>query len=198
MLLTRLSYAAGKHQQVLGAGGTARVFKGSYRGKPVAVKMMFCVELDAELVNTFCEEAGMLAQLQHRNVVRLEGLCVVPPALCLVMELCEFGSLYSFLREMGEELSWRQRLSLCADCARAVAFLHQQSPPLLHMDIKRCERRGIEGATDLKGHGERCLTHTAPVRQPELPGERGHACEDRGPGGVAARGDNSGPALHDT
>lgn len=105
--------------------------------------MMFCVELDAELVNTFCEEAGMLAQLQHHNVVRLEGLCVVPPALCLVMELCEFGSLYSFLREMAGELSWRQRLSLCADCARAVAFLHQQSPPLLHMDIKRCEQRRV-------------------------------------------------------
>lgn len=48
--------ATGKNQQVLGAGGTARVFRGAYRGQPVAVKMMFCVELDAPLVQAFCEE----------------------------------------------------------------------------------------------------------------------------------------------
>lgn len=54
--LTAPVLLAGANQQVLGAGGTARVFRGAYRGNSVAVKMMFCVELDADLIAAFCEE----------------------------------------------------------------------------------------------------------------------------------------------
>lgn len=40
----------------------------------------------------------MLSALEHPNVVRLEGICVLPPSICIVMELCQGGNLYEFLR----------------------------------------------------------------------------------------------------
>ena len=56
---------------VLGTGGTARVYRGVLKGKPVAIKMLVCVELTQELVATFFQEAVTLSVLSkcHPNIV---------------------------------------------------------------------------------------------------------------------------------
>ena len=79
----------------LGIGGTARVYRGVLRGKPVAIKMLVCVELTEELVASFFQEAVTLSVLSkcHPNIVDVNGICVAPPALCIVLELCA-GSLF--------------------------------------------------------------------------------------------------------
>jgi hypothetical protein len=83
---------------VLGIGGSARVYRGLYRGSPVAVKLIFLMELTPMDVSAFVNEAAKLHSLNgHTNVVSLIGVCIRPPALALVMELCAFGSLYDVL-----------------------------------------------------------------------------------------------------
>lgn len=88
--------------QLLGAGGFGRTLKatfkrgggstGAYVHEEVAVKMLFCsTKLPEELLHSFHMDAYFLAQLSHRNVLRLYGACIRQPHLCLVQELAELG-----------------------------------------------------------------------------------------------------------
>ena len=61
------------------SGGTARVYKGSYKGQQVAVKIIFCMVLTPERVVDFCEEATLLNSLKHPNVVNCFGVAIMPP-----------------------------------------------------------------------------------------------------------------------
>jgi serine/threonine protein kinase len=129
------SQNSGGHRSILGAGGTSRVFKGKYKNVPVAIKMLYCVTLTPETVANFFQESRLLSRLRHPNVVHMKGVCVTPPSICMVMELCK-GSLYERLQLRSSKIDWGGRLSMALGCARAVACLHAQTPPILHMDIK--------------------------------------------------------------
>lgn len=74
--------------KVLGAGGTAKVFEGMYHGKIVAIKMLYCVTLVPETIANFARENALLCSIRHPNIVQVEGICVIPPCICSVMELC--------------------------------------------------------------------------------------------------------------
>eukprot|EP01035_Chromulina_nebulosa_P017311 gene17311-22852_t len=79
------------------SGGTARVYRGKFGMKEVAIKFLFSIELTPDAVISFCDEATILNSLQHPNIVKCYGVAVMPPALCLVTEFCDYGSLYDFL-----------------------------------------------------------------------------------------------------
>ena len=79
------------------SGGSARVYRGILRDTEVALKLLFCIELSPDKIVEFCNEATLLNSLQHENVIRCHGVCVMPPAICLVTEYCTFGSLFDFL-----------------------------------------------------------------------------------------------------
>lgn len=131
--------ALAPQQVVLGSGSSCRVFQGTFRDRPVAIKMIFCPDLTPDTVVGFYHEATLLAQLQHENVVEVLGVCVLPPSICLVMELCDGGNLFDFLRAPAQVRApltlWRQ-LSLSWDCCSAVQFLHTHVPAVLHLDLK--------------------------------------------------------------
>jgi len=84
--------------KLLGCGSTARVYRGKFRDEPAAVKVLFTVDLRAEEIKRACAEATILKQLTgHAHVVHLFGVAVLPPSLCLVLELCSEGSLDAML-----------------------------------------------------------------------------------------------------
>lgn len=146
-------------RQRIGVGASAVVFRGLLRSKtPVAVKVYTPIKYDEATVAAFSHEAALCGALnRHPNIVRFYGLCVSPPTICLVSELC-LGSLEDVSRAM--DAAWRQKrkqtqgdldkvgktkddrqrllLALCQmlDAARAVAYLHSFSPPFLHRDVK--------------------------------------------------------------
>lgn len=148
-----LGAAAGGPAQLLAAGGTARVYKGSYKGNTVAVKLVYCIDLTPDVVRAFVAEARKLNALKSSNrVVDLVGVCVRPPSIAIVLELCEYGSLSSVLsapqqtettavdpdtgRPLTIILNARHRLLMCYQCSMAIAALHTLNPPMLHLDIK--------------------------------------------------------------
>jgi hypothetical protein len=89
---------------VLGAGGAAKVYRGRLRGEPVAIKMIWSLDITADIVAAFREEVMMLARLaQHPSIVQVRGFSVMPPALCVVMELCNKGSLLDILKDFYDE-----------------------------------------------------------------------------------------------
>ncbi|CAM9326100.1 unnamed protein product, partial [Ectocarpus fasciculatus] len=85
------------------SGGSARVYRGRFVDTEVAIKFLFCIELTPERVVAFCHEATILNSLQHPNVVKCYGVSVMPPALCLVTEFCNFGSLFDFLHSIDKD-----------------------------------------------------------------------------------------------
>lgn len=79
-------------------------------------------------------------QVNHGNLVKLEGFCIDPEdANCyLVYEYVENGSLYSWLHEnQNEKLSWKQRVHIAADVANGLQYIHEHTRPrVVHKDIK--------------------------------------------------------------
>jgi len=112
----------------------------------VAIKMYTPPELDVATIEAYSQETQILTTLSHPNIVPYLGLCVNPPHLCLVFELCKRGSLEKYL-ERHDNWSMGRRLSVASDCVRAIKYLHEQG--FVHRDIK-------PGNFLLNDHG-RCL-----------------------------------------
>ncbi|GMF20376.1 unnamed protein product [Phytophthora fragariaefolia] len=145
----------------IGAGSSADVFSGKLRQrKHVAVKVYTPHRFSEEVVAEFSHEAALCASLRHPNVVKFFGMCVCPPTICLVSELCQ-GSLEDVLYTQVKMRSKRRvtqhlldlggnvaaiegfgrqqmvlNIAYMLDCARAVAYVHSFTPPFLHRDIK--------------------------------------------------------------
>jgi hypothetical protein len=79
------------------AGGFSRVYFGSYKSQQIALKMLYVMDLTPESISQFCEEARMLHQLRHENVIQCLGVSIMPPAVSIVLEFCKYGSLFDFL-----------------------------------------------------------------------------------------------------
>ena len=125
---------------LVAAGASSRVYKGHLRqskGKKeiIAIKMLFCVEMSATVINQFGMEIRLLNSLSHPNVVKCKGICIMPPALCLVTEFCAHGSLYDFLQKpISKNLKWNKKLSMVVDAVQGVEYLHHRG--IVHGDIK--------------------------------------------------------------
>jgi serine/threonine protein kinase len=115
--------------QLLGSGGTAKVYKGVYKmdrdsAKNCAVKVSFFVEFNADVIREVIREAELCGNIRHPRVVEFYGISVMPPSIALVFELCEHGSLEKFLRRGIGRMNEKNKLLLCLDCAVAVEYLH--------------------------------------------------------------------------
>ncbi|GLD92761.1 hypothetical protein PINS_up001340 [Pythium insidiosum] len=142
----------------IGVGSSAVVFNGVLHSKtPVAIKVYTPVELTDDVVAEFSHEAALCGALHHPNVVKFYGMCVCPPTICLVSELCQ-GNLDDVTRAIARRAHdmTRQQLLInlhyMIDATRAVAYLHSFSPAFLHRDIKPSnflvDRHGVVKLTD--------------------------------------------------
>ncbi|CAI5733182.1 unnamed protein product [Hyaloperonospora brassicae] len=147
-------------QQKIGAGASAVVFRGTLHSKvPVAIKVYTPRILCENVVAAFSHEAALSGALHHPNIVRFYGMCVCPPTVCLVSELCR-ASLEDVTRTSarmrlkhqrdrieGDEQDavpqgWQQRqqllidLNYMIDATRAVVYMHSFTPAFLHRDLK--------------------------------------------------------------
>ena len=124
----------------LGAGCFGEVYAASYHGTPVAVKRMHAhLRTAAGRAQAFRDEVLLLLELRHPNIVMLVGGSwdVESADMCLVLELCEKGSLDALLENALVTLRWvDELLPLAIGMARGMAYLHGQSPPIIHRDLK--------------------------------------------------------------
>jgi len=158
---------------VLGAGGTAKVYKATYQGETVAVKLVYPPELTQEEVSGFLQEAEVLAEAgEHVNLVKTWGVCVMPPSIALVLECCDRGDMCTHLdaarRDGLLDQDARQQTEMAIDCAAGLGWLHGHFPnPVVHNDLKSFnvlvssspERRDTESAS----YGCACPASAAPA-----------------------------------
>lgn len=74
--------------------------------------------------------------IRHPNIVMFLGACTKPPHLCIILEYCSKGSLWSCLHDTGIKISWEFKRKIALDIAKGVLYLHNQNPPILHRDLK--------------------------------------------------------------
>jgi len=80
------------------------------------------------------EEGVLLLSSRPTNIVRFFGMCVMPPHLSLVFELCEGGPLSEWIARSSPPPTLTTRLKVALDCALAVHFLHDNG--FIHRDLK--------------------------------------------------------------
>jgi len=124
--------------QILGAGSSARVYKGRWCGTMVAVKILFTLEISPEEIERTSLEASLLQSLQNtsEHIVRQHGIAVLPPSLCIVLELCSEGSLSDLLQEENAGLTWTDKLELAIGASRGIEALVKALPGSSHNDVK--------------------------------------------------------------
>ncbi|XP_024046453.1 MDIS1-interacting receptor like kinase 2 [Citrus clementina] len=122
----------------VGTGGYGSVYKAQLpNGKVFALKKLHTSE-ELAFIKSFRNEAQVLSQVLHRNIVKLYGFCLHRKCMFLIYEYMERGSLFCNLHidEDAVELDWAKRVNIVKAMAHALAYLHHDcSPSIVHRDI---------------------------------------------------------------
>ncbi|XP_028611532.1 tyrosine-protein kinase Fer isoform X1 [Grammomys surdaster] len=119
--------------ELLGKGNFGEVYKGTLKDKtPVAVKT--CKEdLPQELKIKFLQEAKILKQYDHPNIVKLIGVCTQRQPVYIIMELVPGGDFLTFLRKRKDELKLKQLVKFSLDVASGMLYLEGRN--CIHRDL---------------------------------------------------------------
>jgi len=131
--LTDLEFVQG-----LGHGASGDVYKGFYQATiPVAIKVLKAAEADWQKeVDEFIKEFRIALNVSSQHIVRFYG-ATLKHRLCLVMEFCEKGSLYTVLSKDKELcLTWDLVFSMLEETIAGIVALHTHDPPIFHRDLK--------------------------------------------------------------
>ncbi|XP_030454848.1 MDIS1-interacting receptor like kinase 2-like [Syzygium oleosum] len=124
----------------IGEGGFGAVYKAELSpDRVLAVKKLHSLE-DGEVVGvtSLQREVKCLANICHRNIVKLYGYCLHPKHSFLVYEFLERGSLRRILKddEAAMELHWVRRVDVLKGVANALSYMHHDCfPSWIHRDM---------------------------------------------------------------
>ncbi len=134
-------------RQVIGQGGMGQVYLADdlrLRGRLCAVKVIrhdpsLPPALQDELRCQFQREATVLARLDHPNLPKVSDFFSEGDIDILVMDYVpgpDLQQLVDEARQEGRFLPQEQVLEWAQQLGAALAYLHNQSPPIVHRDIK--------------------------------------------------------------
>ncbi|XP_042483210.1 receptor like protein kinase S.2 [Macadamia integrifolia] len=128
--------------QILGSGGFGRVYRAVLPSDGTIVAVKCLTEKGEQFEKTFAAELMAVAQLRHRNLVRLRGWCVHEDQLLLVYDYMPNLSLDRILFKRPDcpaspILNWERRYRIVAGLAAALFYLHEQlETQIIHRDVK--------------------------------------------------------------
>ncbi|XP_073980881.1 mitogen-activated protein kinase kinase kinase slipper isoform X2 [Rhodnius prolixus] len=124
-------------EEVIGAGGFGKVYRGIWQNQEVAVKAarQGPGEDTSTVLENVLQEAKLFCLLDHENIVGLKGVCLKEPNLCLVMEYARGGSLNRVLT--GRKIRPDVLVDWAIQISRGMCYLHNDARiPIIHRDLK--------------------------------------------------------------
>ncbi|KAL5678209.1 hypothetical protein ACJX0J_014340, partial [Zea mays] len=122
----------------LGEGGFGTVYKGVLPdNQEIAVKRLS--QSSGQGIQELKNELVLVAKLQHKNLVRLVGVCLQEYEKLLVYEYMPNKSIDTILfdSEKSKELDWGKRVKIIDGIARGLQYLHEDSQlKIIHRDLK--------------------------------------------------------------
>ena len=120
-------------REFIAEGTYGRVDYGKWKGLDVALKTLKVEQLSGRAEEEFLSECEVMMNLRAQWIIGLYGVTLSPPSM--VMEYLSGGSLDNVLQSTME-LSWEFRHQLALDIVRGLTYLHSQTPPIVHRDLK--------------------------------------------------------------
>lgn len=124
-------------EEIIGVGGFGKVYRGTWKGQEVAVKAAR-QDPDKDITATadsVKQEAKLFSMLLHPNIIKLEGVCLEEPNLCLVMQYARGGTLNRALT--GRRVPPHVLVSWAVQIATGMQYLHEEAVvPIIHRDLK--------------------------------------------------------------
>ncbi|PSR89587.1 Serine/threonine-protein kinase [Actinidia chinensis var. chinensis] len=129
-LLIGNKFASGRH---------SRIYRGVYKQRDVAIKLISQPEEDRDLANLvekqFTSEVASLFRLHHPNIITFVAACKKNPVFCIITEYLAGGSLRKYLHQQEpHSLPLNIVLKFALDIAHGMQYLHSQG--ILHRDLK--------------------------------------------------------------
>ncbi|KAE9007656.1 hypothetical protein PR002_g16128 [Phytophthora rubi] len=120
--------------EFMSRGAFGAVHKGTYDGKPVAVKIM-------SDPSAFIKEVKLAATMSHPNIVQFIGVVSNSgDGFCSVMELMDGGDLRGLMDNYQESHHPPgfdfTKIKIAFHVTRALSYLHPREVPVIHRDLK--------------------------------------------------------------
>mmetsp|Transcript_21197 Transcript_21197/g.63782 ORF Transcript_21197/g.63782 Transcript_21197/m.63782 type:complete len:615 (-) Transcript_21197:1774-3618(-) len=122
-----------KFQDRIASGAFGDLYKGTYCGQDVAIKILRNVQDDSQQYAEFLQEVSIMRKVRHKNVVQFIGACTRKPNLCIVVEYMPGGSVYDYMRRAGP-LKLPTLLRVAVEICRGMDYLHKRK--IAHRDLK--------------------------------------------------------------
>ncbi|XP_067303782.1 receptor-interacting serine/threonine-protein kinase 3 [Pseudorasbora parva] len=126
----------------IGSGGFGQIYRAKHTRwvMDVAIKLLLYKDGSESSIQ---REASMMFQGGNPNVIRIFGLYegrvgvpLLPLQSGLVMEFMSNGSVAELLQTLAGPPPWPLAFRMAHQIGLGMNFLHQLSPPLLHLDLK--------------------------------------------------------------
>eukprot|EP01133_Synstelium_polycarpum_P012204 gene12204-14286_t len=118
----------------LGSGSSGKVYKGIYKGKDVAVKVLRAITTQSQL-EEFKKEFQIMASIRSPFMVTFYGASL-DPKLCMVMEYCSRDSLYHVMNTKKYDIGWDRFFQFTMQMTLGIQCLHNWTPQIVHRDFK--------------------------------------------------------------
>ncbi|XP_076059767.1 protein tyrosine kinase 2 Fak isoform X3 [Oratosquilla oratoria] len=122
--------------EIIGEGQFGDVHTGRYRardGTSTLVAIKTCkVESDGAMAEKFLEEAYIMQQFDHPNIIKLIGICSESP-IWIVMELARHGEMRAYLQNNKHRLELSTLILYAYQLSTALSYL--ESKKFVHRDI---------------------------------------------------------------
>ncbi|CAM6027664.1 unnamed protein product [Sphagnum balticum] len=123
-----------KYASKLATGSFGDLYRGTYCGQDVAIKILKPERLNENLQREFQQEVSIMRKVRHKNVVQFIGACTKPPNLCIVTEFMSCGSVYDYIHKQKAVLKLPMLLRVAIDVSKGMDYLHQSN--IIHRDLK--------------------------------------------------------------
>ncbi|KAL4335020.1 hypothetical protein GQ457_07G027380 [Hibiscus cannabinus] len=123
-----------KYESKLTSSSYGDLYKGTFCGQDVAIKVLRTGHLNENLRKEFTQEVNIMRKIRHKNVVQFIGACTSPPTLCIVTEFMSGGNIYDLLHKQKSGFKLPFLLKVAIDVSKGMSYLHQNS--IMHRDLK--------------------------------------------------------------